>query len=340
MLRAVQFFPLLLLGTGAILYSPQDVAQTVNCNGLEEWDSTNQVLFCGDGSPDSLVRTYMDAHQRGTDINIFKDFAGIQKTYVDSLTAGPEGTTLIAATLTFGDKDVRALVLTYGPSGELLQTWDPAPQYADVIAYSKDDDAIFVLGDRDVPDGPDPPDFPLLVEYRRDGRVLKNMIPASTLKDRGSFNQNGEIGQPALRVTKNHIYFYAPTNREVVMCDRNGTIIEHRSINEIVDKISTEDGYHLVQTHRVDFSDDGDIVLELLLANDSIDKSGFEVVRINIKTGEAVPVRKALSNHNNAPFWFIGLKDGQYLYLADRKNLYIQSSAAQEPVPPDTKQID
>lgn len=130
--------------------------------------------------------------------------------------------------------------------------------------YGEDDDAIFLLGDRNVPDGPDPPDFPLLVEYSRDGRVLRNMIPASTLKDRGdSFKQNGEIGQPALRVTKNHI-----------------------------------------------------------------------------ETGEAVPVRKALSNHNDAPLWFVGLKEGQYLYLADRKNLYIQSSAAQEPVPLDTKQID
>ena len=57
------------------------------------------------------------------------------------------------------------------------------------------------------------------------------------------------------------------------------------------------------------------------MANDGIDKSGLEVVRINIKTGEAVTVRKALCDQDNAPFWFIGLKDRQYLYLADRKNL-------------------
>jgi hypothetical protein len=242
MLRTIHFFSLLLLGTGGTVYGSQAVAQVVNPTGLDRWDSTNEVLFYGDGSPDRLVRAYAGGHQRGADIDIFKDFAGIQEDYVDSLTAGPDGTTLIAAILNFGGHNIRRAVLTYDSSGQLLKTWEPVLQYAEVVAYSKDDDAIFVLGDRYVPDGPDAPDYPLLVEYNRDGRVLKNMIPASTLKDAGnSFSGSGQTGEPALRVTKDHIYFYAPANREAVMCDRNGVILTYRSIGDIVDKIiSTE----------------------------------------------------------------------------------------------------
>ena len=153
-----------------------------------------------------------------------------------------------------------------------------------------------------------------------------------------SFNQSGEIGEPALRVTKDHIYFYAPTNREVVVCDRNGVVIAYRSITDIVDKVSTADGYQLAQIHHVDFTDDGDIVLELLLANNNNGSWRFEVVRVNADTGEAVPVLTALNK--STPLWFIGIKDGQYLYLANDKNLYIQSSAAQEPVPLKAKHID
>jgi hypothetical protein len=210
----------------------------------------------------------------------------------------------------------------------LLKTWDPAPQYVAALAYSKDDDALFVLGSRDVPDAPD---YPLLVEYTRDGRVLREMVPASTLNAHGdSFNQNAEMGQPALRVTRNSIFFYAPTNREVVTLDRTGAVLARRTLNEIVGRLSTEDGYHLAQTHAIDFSDDGDIVLELLLGNDSTRQGGFEVVRINIKTGEAVSVRKALHNDynlipNSSRLSLVGLKDGQYLYLEDSKSLYIQS---------------
>jgi hypothetical protein len=339
MLRTIHFFSLLLLGTGGTVYGSQAVAQVVNPTGLDRWDSTNEVLFYGDGSPDRLVRAYAGGHQRGADIDIFKDFAGIQEDYVDSLTAGPDGTTLIAAILNFGGHNIRRAVLTYDSSGQLLKTWEPVPQYAEVVAYSKDDDAIFVLGDRYVPDGPDAPDYPLLVEYNRDGRVLKNMIPASTLKDAGnSFYGSGQTGEPALRVTKDHIYFYAPANREAVMCDRNGVILTYRSIGDIVDKIiSTEDGYQLAQTHHVDFTDDGDIVLELLLGNSTSQDSILELVRINIKTGVAAPVHKTFKNGR---LWFIGLKDGQYLYIADGRTLYIQSAGAQEPVPLDTKRID
>jgi hypothetical protein len=339
MLRTIHLFSLLLLGIWGTVYGSQAVAQAVNPTGLDRWDSTNEVLFYGDGSPDQLVRAYAGGHQRGADIDIFKDFAGIQEDYVDSLTAGPDGTTLIAAILNFGGHNIRRVVLTYDSSGQLLKTWEPVPQYAEVIAYSKDDDAIFVLGDRYVPDGPDAPDYPLLVEYNRDGRVLKNMVPASTLKERGdSLSGGSQTGEPALRVTKDHIYFYTPANREAVMCDRNGVILGYRSISDVMDKIiSAEDGYQLAQIHHVDFTDDGDIVLELLLGNSTSQDSMLELVRISIKTGDAAPVHKTLKNGR---LRFIGVNDGQYLYIADGKTLYIQSAGTQEPVPLEVKRID
>jgi hypothetical protein len=334
LLETILLFSSLLFASAVGLFSPKAVAQTVNCTGFPEWDSTNQVLFCVNGFRNFPIRAYTGKSQRGADIDVFKDFPDLQEYYGTSVTAGPNGTTFIATTLNFGGHNVREVVLTYDSTGQLLKTWDPAPQYVAALAYSKDDDALFVLGSRNVPKVPDAPDYPLLVEYTRDGRVLREMVPASALNAPGdSFNENGEIGQPALRVTRNDIFFYAPTNREVVMLDRSGAILARRTLNDIVGRLSTEDGYHLAQTHAIDFSDDGDIVLELLLGNDSTRQSGFEVVRIKIKTGEAASVRKAL--HNDSPLSLVGLKDGQYLYLEDNKNLYIQSPAADEPVPYD-----
>ena len=91
------------------------------------------------------------------------------------------------------------------------------------------------------------------------------------------------------------------------------------------------------ETHHVDFSDDGDIVLELLLGNDNSHSYMLDVVRVNIESGEAASVHKTF---NDARLWFVGTENGKYLYLAGGKNLYIQSSAAQEPVPLDITQID
>jgi len=333
MLRLNRPCLLIVLGMVTTICVPRAVAQALDppAGGLPQWDSTNQVLFFGYGAgpPDFSVRSYVYARQRGADIDISKDFPGLQEVVVDGLTAGPDDTTLIAAILNYEGPHSRRAILTYNSSGRLIRILDPAPQYAEAIAYSKDDDAIFVLGDRNVPDGPNTPNYPLVVEYNREGLVLKSMVPADTLKDRGdSFWQGGEIGQPALKVTKDRIYFYAPTNREVVACDHDGVVLAYRSINDIVEKISTRDGYHLVQIHQVDFSDDGNVMLELLLDNNR--GYALEVFRINIKTGEAVSVHKAFDGTGLS---FIGVKDGQYLYIERGRSLYVQSDESLEPIP-------
>ncbi len=210
-----------------------------------------------------------------------------------------------------------------------MKSWDPAPQYIESIAYSEDDDAIFILGERELPNGPYAPNYPLLVEYSRAGRVLKAMVPASALKNGGeSFHQNGEHGVPALRVTKDHIFFYAPTNREAVITDRDGVVLAARSLSDIIEKIGMEDGFHLVQIHTKDFSDDGDVVLGLLRSND-VDYT-VDVFRIKIKTGEAVTVRKDL---NGGQLEFLGLKDGHYLYIDRGRQLIIQPAETQAPSP-------
>ena len=77
----------------------------------------------------------------------------------------------------------------------------------------------------------------------------------------------------------------------------------------------------------MDFNDDGDIVLELLLAHNH--DAALEVVRINVKTGESATVRKEFLG---PALEFIGVKDGRYRYL-DGRNLDLQSSQAPEPIP-------
>src|ERR1700674_2808131 len=101
MLRWNRPFLLILLGTVATISAPRAVAQALDppAGGLPQWDSTNQVLFSGYGigTPGSFVRGYVDTHQRGADIDISKDFAGVQEVIVEGMTAGPDDTTLIAA---------------------------------------------------------------------------------------------------------------------------------------------------------------------------------------------------------------------------------------------------
>ena len=74
--------PLFLVAVATLL-NTQVAAQELQPTGLPQWDSTNQVLFFGHGSPGCVVRAYQNGHQRGADIDISKDFLGIQECYVD-----------------------------------------------------------------------------------------------------------------------------------------------------------------------------------------------------------------------------------------------------------------
>src|SRR5215469_13913396 len=188
--------PLFLAAIIALL-SAQAAAQELRPTGIWRWDSTNQVLFFDNCYPGSVVRAYADGRQRGAYIDIRKDFPGIQDCYVERSTAGPNGTTLIAAILNFGtNANIRQPILIYDSWGKLLKNWYPAPQYVEAIAYSKDDDALFILGARGLPNGPYAPNYPLLVEYSRDGNVQKVMLPAGALKNGGdSFHQGGLVGE-------------------------------------------------------------------------------------------------------------------------------------------------
>jgi hypothetical protein len=330
MLRAIRIFPLLLFSTGIMLFSTQADAQALNSAGVR-WDPTNQASFFQPGPPGLVVRYNVESNTRTAEINIFNDFAGLQNVVVDCVTAGPEDTTLIAATLIFRNQSIQSRVLTYDARGQLSKAWDTGPQEVEAIAYSRDDDAVFVLGKGGVLERADAPEDPLLVEYSLDGQVLKSMVPAGVLKNRKDpFAAGSLVGQPVLRVTKNRISFYAPKNREAFTLERSNGNSAYMDISDSVSEFSTREGYHLAQTHHVDFTDNGDIVLELLLGKDNDPGHALDVVRVSLKTGAAESVREAF---DDARFWFVGIENGRYLYLADGRHPYIQAPASQELVP-------
>ena len=323
MLRLARVFSLL-LGIATVLCSAPSEAQSVDL-GWTHWDSSNQVLFSEPQGNGLVFRAYPG--RLSQNIDIFKNFAGLQRVYIESVTAGPDGSVLISAVLSMRDQEPKALILTYSDSGELLSRWEPTQQSPDLIRYASDDDALFVLGDSDLPE--DVVNYPLLVEYSRDGRILKKLIPASTIQDGGdSLSPSSTNGELALRVTKDRIYLYAPRNREVLICDRSGQVLTSRSISAAVDRLSLANDYHLEQTHKVDFTEDGDIVLELLLENTVAHSYMMEVVRVNAKTGEATVVRQ----DPNGGLWFIGMRNDQYMYVKAGQHLYIRANATQEPV--------
>src|SRR5271169_6226038 len=114
------------------------------------WDGTHKVLFFGGGviaTKETPIRAYANGMQRGSDIEILKDFADIEHVIVNDISAGPNGSTVIAGVLQFKSGIIRDVILTYESSGALRAIWATEPYY-NVAVVADDYGNVFALGIR------------------------------------------------------------------------------------------------------------------------------------------------------------------------------------------------
>ena len=156
------------------------IAMTIGCLSQQipldqlgrftRWDGTHKVLFFGAGiiaTKKRPIRAYANGMQRGSDIEILKDFADIKQAIVDDISAGPNGSTVIAGELRFKSGSDRCVILTYDSSGALSAIWDAEP-YCDVAVVADDKGDVFALGSRFDEDERNPR-YPLLTRYTPNG---------------------------------------------------------------------------------------------------------------------------------------------------------------------------
>lgn len=232
------------------------------------YDSAHQAIFFGNGitaKSSKPIRAFnLDGVERGSAINIFKDFPNLDHMLVDDLAAGPDGKTVIAAVLNFGSKRLKHVILTYSSSGELLELWDTEPYYVQGIAT---DDAgnVFALGNRlDQGVNVNPP-YPLLIEYSPSGQGLHESLSSALFKNGPSaINQAQRIPDPILMLRGDHLLIYAPTEAEFLVCSTDGAIIRRFSLAGVLKDITVADHVKSVEVHNVILGDEYRLVLDLM----------------------------------------------------------------------------
>lgn len=233
----------------------------------ERWDSAHGVLFFGRGvlGRNSLpVRSYLNGSQRGSDIDIFKDFPGLQVAVVIDLAAGPNGTTVLSAVLAFGSKTLRHVILTYDSGGALRSSWDTEPYMAWAIATDEKGDA-FSLGDRLLGKSGSKP-YPLLREYDHSGDVVRQSLYSNTFHagPQAIGPGNGlDYIYPSLTFRDGKLYIYAPVENEVLICTVAGGIIRRERLDNVRQRIVEADKVESAGIEHVEFIDDRHIVLDL-----------------------------------------------------------------------------
>ena len=271
------------------------------------FDSVRNVVFFGYGTLQAggpALRAYTNGHQRGGDIDLFKDFPGLQYAVVNSFAAGPADTSMLAAVLGYGNKVVRHVLLSFGDRGQLLKIWDTDPYYTYALAIDADGD-VYTLAVRTDVNDKNGPDYPVLIRYRPDGRVAQKSLPKSIF--RGSTAQAitpaGGTILPVLRVKDDRVYVFAPLTREVVMGTKKGGAWERYQLSGIrVQRANTKS-----EIRNVDFASNGDLVVEVRARTQTGPVT--ELQRINARTGEINTIKRLAGN---GPGMFMGVFDDRY----------------------------
>lgn len=297
------------------------------------WDGTHGVAFFGTGgvSPSNLpIRSYTaDGTKRTSDINIFKDFPGLQQVVVDDAGAGPDDVTVIAAVLNFGESKLRHVILTYTRSGELAKVWDTAPYYPDAVAVDSDG-SVYALADRlDV--GTDSV-HPLLIHYSADGKVIQQGLPSSKLAGGGmsvdsTIEPGANYSRPVLTIQHDRLLIYAPTSREIVICDRSGEVSRVIPLAPILEQVAKEDGVDRIGIAGIGFGTSEALVV-FWEATTQQTRELFTARLLNVEN-----LRTTTLLSTAARMWtLLGINQNRWLYLQrGAPKMVLQSAAISKP---------
>lgn len=236
---------------------------------LTRWDGTHKVLFFGAGiipTKERPIRAYANGIQRGSDIEIFKDFPGIEQVIVDDISAGPNGSTVIAGVLQFGSGNNRDVILTYDSSGALRSTWDAEP-YWNVAVVADDNSNVFALGSRS-DENERNARYPLLTRYTLDGGVADQGLYSTNFREGSdaidAIDDNDLMAHPVLMLWQDKLLVFAPTANEVLVCTLSGAIVTRRSLREVLLAIARTDNVAEASIHELMFADETHVILNLI----------------------------------------------------------------------------
>jgi hypothetical protein len=189
------------------------------------WDSVHKsLIFVRDSeqAPSPTIRVYHDT-DTPTSIVPLNDFPGAVGVDFWGLSGSPQGGVITAATLAYGNKKLKDLLLTYDQKGKLTKVWDTFPYHLHNLAVDVQSN-VYGFGDRsDKSDDDADGDYALIVAYSPQGKVLWESLPRSSFpwgNDMMSGARNNSENQ--LMVSDRGLFLFVASTEELFHFDLSG----------------------------------------------------------------------------------------------------------------------
>jgi hypothetical protein len=237
-------------------------------NMMPKWDENNSRVLSYQrqkaGDPVAVQITSIDPAEQTVKINVLKDFPGAVEAIPVDVAPGSDRSVVVACRLYYGKPgSLKIVILTYDPTGKLVKIWDVAPYDVGKIATDLDGN-VYAFAVRYDLFNKGSADFSTLVEYDPDGKVEREMLPASLFPvgiDPAEYS--GRTGPAFLRVATDRIYVYAAIVGEVFVLDRSGNVLRRHTTNGAIGDLVAGNHYASREMIAGAFDAGGNLYLEI-----------------------------------------------------------------------------
>lgn len=291
-------------------------------NYMFKWDPVQNVLIFHRDTTDPLmptVRAYADGTRAGTPLLPLKDFPDAKGLDIWNVAATPEGGIILASVLQYGGINTKHMFLTYDMWGLLKKVWEVYPYHHHQLAVDGEGNA-YAFGHReDRGEGADEPDYPLLIKYSPEGKVLWESLPRSQFSyDTEIVGTNSNTGEHALLFAGDVLLLYVATTRELLHFDRaDGRLLERVSLAPFLEQIARKTGSARSEIRTLAVTSKGGLLAQMVLWPRDRRRAimGFLMARIS-PDGSSWQQASAITPRPD-PGTFLGLtREGKRIFIS------------------------
>lgn len=226
----------------------------------------NLILYRND-IPPTLPSVKMITEKGNTaSITPLNDLPGARRLRIWAVAATKDEGVAMSVIAEYGEKGekrqpLKTLIMIYSGNGKLKQLWDVYPYHHHQITID-DSGNIFALGTKNTSDT----DYPLLVKYAPDGKVLGEYLHAKMFPMGGEVAESiSPIGESRIFMDEGEVVLWLAPTSEIIRLSTSGKILSRYSLEKAFASLLAQGGGSTIRVSALDTSGSHNLFLQVQL---------------------------------------------------------------------------
>jgi hypothetical protein len=235
-----------------------------------KWDTVQDRLIAYRSVTDATASAALLYGGDGHSVPVYplRDMAGSGAINVFNAAATPEGGIVLGGFVEYGPPprshlDVKSVLLTYGPAGDLEKFWNVYPYEFDLVVVDGQAN-VYALGTADLEEP-----YSLLVKYSPEGKVLRQFLSTSlfTMGDHILSPGGGNKGVNQMFIQDNVLFVWFARTAELLRFSLSGELLSRVSLAHSLSELAAASGNDRIIMRSLAADDAGQMIAQVAVWN-------------------------------------------------------------------------